>query len=68
MDGVVDRTSAEPADPMDDERLWNSRSDRELKRKYAKNLYRAMIGQIILADLIFVAYAHLGATGRSRHR
>jgi len=60
LGSVVEEGAAKPADPMNDEKLANSQSDRELKREYAKNLYKVMIGQVVVADCIFVGYAYFG--------
>jgi len=56
----LDPSSAQPADPFDREAVIDRQSDRSLRETYAWVWLVAVLVQVGIADVIFVAYAWAG--------
>lgn len=60
LSDVVNIKTAEPTNSMNDERVKNARSNRRLRRWYAKMMLWVMVIQIAVADGIFLTYTWYG--------
>lgn len=56
---VVDRSSAEKVEQMADTLIGDWQQDLQLRRDYAKWALRFMLGQVLLADVVFIVYAFI---------
>lgn len=60
-EGKGDGRELQDLPPLDRLHERNLEQDIKLKKKYAYWLLGTMIGQLLVADIVFVVYAHFGA-------
>ena len=52
---IKDKSKTSPADPLTVEKIENSKSDRELKKSYAKWFIWILVGQLVVMNLVFIS-------------